>query len=158
MSFADELGCVCSKMGCGLRDFLPFACERCGGRYCLAHRSYAEHDCVAPPPGPSASASGTSEASFPAQYASFECTRKGCGAVELVPVACDRCGSNFCFKHRHPGDHECVEAPVPAMFVRRDHTPLDPARLGVVPAAAAAAAKPAAATKVRTASKLKSHL
>lgn len=28
-----------------LPDFLPFECDRCGGKYCLNHRSYAAHEC-----------------------------------------------------------------------------------------------------------------
>lgn len=32
---------------------------------------------------------------------------KGCKQKELIPVICDRCGQNFCLRHRHAQDHAC---------------------------------------------------
>jgi hypothetical protein len=53
MSFETTIGQHCSFAGCGLRDFLPFPCDRCKNVYCKDHRSYVEHACpVKVPDGP----------------------------------------------------------------------------------------------------------
>eukprot|EP01132_Coremiostelium_polycephalum_P002703 gene2703-3354_t len=36
---------------------------------------------------------------------SFKCAQ--CKSLEFVPVICDNCKSNFCFKHRFPTSHNC---------------------------------------------------
>lgn len=36
-----------------------------------------------------------------------KCERSGCRQREMMKLTCDRCGRNFCIKHRHPLDHDC---------------------------------------------------
>ncbi|XP_043302079.1 AN1-type zinc finger protein 2B isoform X5 [Cervus canadensis] len=36
-----------------------------------------------------------------------KCERAGCRQREMMKLTCDRCGRNFCIKHRHPLDHDC---------------------------------------------------
>lgn len=36
-----------------------------------------------------------------------KCERSGCRQREMMKLTCERCGRNFCIKHRHPLDHDC---------------------------------------------------
>jgi len=36
------------------------------------------------------------------------CTVIKCRGKEAVPVVCSECRKNYCFKHRHPLDHNCT--------------------------------------------------
>uniref|UniRef100_A0A8C0MTE0 AN1-type domain-containing protein n=1 Tax=Canis lupus familiaris TaxID=9615 RepID=A0A8C0MTE0_CANLF len=36
-----------------------------------------------------------------------KCERAGCRQREMMKLTCERCGRNFCIKHRHPLDHDC---------------------------------------------------
>lgn len=36
-----------------------------------------------------------------------KCERPGCRQREMMKLTCERCGRNFCIKHRHPLDHDC---------------------------------------------------
>eukprot|EP00795_Rhopilema_esculentum_P000415 gene415-10084_t len=38
-----------------------------------------------------------------------KCSVKGCKQRELVPVTCATCRKNFCLRHRHENDHECID-------------------------------------------------
>lgn len=41
------------------------------------------------------------------------CAFSGCSNREVVAVLCHFCKRNFCFPHRHPPDHLCLQMPKP---------------------------------------------
>lgn len=43
----------------------------------------------------------------PPQIFTNKCERSGCRQREMMKLTCERCGRNFCIKHRHPLDHDC---------------------------------------------------
>lgn len=43
----------------------------------------------------------------PSQIFTNKCERPGCRQREMMKLTCERCGRNFCIKHRHPLDHDC---------------------------------------------------
>ena len=44
MEFVNS-GAHCSVPDCKQQDFLPFTCDHCERKFCLAHRTYEAHDC-----------------------------------------------------------------------------------------------------------------
>ncbi|KAK6102591.1 AN1-like Zinc finger family protein [Brugia pahangi] len=38
---------------------------------------------------------------------SFLCSMNGCFTCEIIRIDCQRCGLNFCLKHRYPEEHQC---------------------------------------------------
>ncbi|XP_032757271.1 AN1-type zinc finger protein 2B [Rattus rattus] len=134
MEFPD-LGAHCSEPSCQRLDFLPLKCDACSGIFCADHVAYAQHHCgsayqkdiqvpVCPlcnVPVPVARGEPPDRAvgehidrdcrSDPAQQKrkifTNKCERSGCRQREMMKLTCDRCGRNFCIKHRHPLDHDC---------------------------------------------------
>ncbi|KAM9248476.1 AN1-type zinc finger protein 2B isoform 1-T1 [Dugong dugon] len=134
MEFPD-LGAHCSEPSCQRLDFLPLKCDACSGIFCADHVAYAQHQCgsayqkdiqvpVCPlcnVPVPVARGEPPDRAvgehidrdcrSDPAQQKrkifTNKCERSGCRQREMMKLTCDRCGRNFCIKHRHPLDHDC---------------------------------------------------
>lgn len=134
MEFPD-LGAHCSEPSCQRLDFLPLKCDACSGIFCADHVAYAQHHCgsayqkdiqvpVCPlcnVPVPVARGEPPDRAvgehidrdcrSDPAQQKrkiyTNKCERSGCRQREMMKLTCERCGRNFCIKHRHPLDHEC---------------------------------------------------
>ncbi|XP_004617192.1 AN1-type zinc finger protein 2B isoform X1 [Sorex araneus] len=134
MEFPD-LGAHCSEPSCQRLDFLPLKCDACSGIFCADHVAYAQHHCgsayqkdvqvpVCPlcnVPVPVARGEPPDRAvgehidrdcrSDPAQQKrkifTNKCERAGCRQREMMKLTCDRCGRNFCIKHRHPLDHDC---------------------------------------------------
>nr|XP_020026418.1 AN1-type zinc finger protein 2B isoform X2 [Castor canadensis] len=134
MEFPD-LGAHCSEPSCQRLDFLPLKCDACSGIFCADHVTYAQHHCgsayqkdiqvpVCPlcnVPVPVARGEPPDRAvgehidrdcrSDPAQQKrkifTNKCERSGCRQREMMRLTCDRCGRNFCIKHRHPLDHDC---------------------------------------------------
>ncbi|CAD7686171.1 unnamed protein product [Nyctereutes procyonoides] len=116
-------------------DFLPLKCDACSGIFCADHVAYAQHHCgsayqkdiqvpVCPlcnVPVPVARGEPPDRAvgehidrdcrSDPAQQKrkifTNKCERAGCRQREMMKLTCERCGRNFCIKHRHPLDHDC---------------------------------------------------
>lgn len=88
---------------CGSVDFLPFPCSLCRAVFCAQHTK--GHGCDAAAPVPSAEGESSPLPVFP-------CALPGCHQSERVAVACLRCQSNFCLRHRHPPDHKCPEVPL----------------------------------------------
>ncbi|XP_058389029.1 AN1-type zinc finger protein 2B isoform X3 [Diceros bicornis minor] len=136
MEFPD-LGAHCSEPSCQRLDFLPLKCDACSGIFCADHVAYAQHHCgsayqkdiqvpVCPlcnVPVPVARGEPPDRAvgehidrdcrSDPAQQKrkifTNKCERPGCRRREMMKLTCERCGRNFCIKHRHPLDHDCSE-------------------------------------------------
>uniref|UniRef100_M3YYQ7 Zinc finger AN1-type containing 2B n=2 Tax=Mustela putorius furo TaxID=9669 RepID=M3YYQ7_MUSPF len=134
MEFPD-LGAHCSEPSCQRLDFLPLKCDACSGIFCADHVAYAQHHCgsayqkdiqvpVCPlcnAPVPVARGEPPDRAvgehidrdcrSDPAQQKrkifTNKCERSGCRQREMMKLTCERCGRNFCIKHRHPLDHDC---------------------------------------------------
>ncbi|XP_058521010.1 AN1-type zinc finger protein 2B isoform X1 [Ochotona princeps] len=134
MEFPD-LGAHCSEPSCQRLDFLPLKCDACSGIFCADHVAYAQHHCgsayqkdiqvpVCPlcnVPVPVARGEPPDRAvgehidrdcrSDPAQQKrkifTNKCERPGCRQREMMKLTCERCGRNFCIKHRHPLDHDC---------------------------------------------------
>ncbi|XP_077011328.1 AN1-type zinc finger protein 2B isoform X2 [Tamandua tetradactyla] len=134
MEFPD-LGAHCSEPSCQRLDFLPLKCDACSGIFCADHVAYAQHHCgsayqkdiqvpVCPlcnVPVPVARGEPPDRAvgehidrdcrSDPAQQKrkifTNKCDRSGCRQREMMKLTCERCGRNFCIKHRHPLDHGC---------------------------------------------------
>ena len=91
--------------GCGVHDFLPFKCAGCGASFCLAHRSYAAHNCPARPKEKKV-APGTKTR----KLKKHACSVKGCKNKEYMRVTCSSCGLPFCLKHKFERDHDCQVA------------------------------------------------
>ena len=47
MAQFSHIGKHCAAAGCNRQDFLPFSCDSCGHNFCLEHRTYKSHSCVA---------------------------------------------------------------------------------------------------------------
>uniref|UniRef100_F6XYA9 Zinc finger AN1-type containing 2B n=2 Tax=Monodelphis domestica TaxID=13616 RepID=F6XYA9_MONDO len=141
MEFPD-LGAHCSEATCQRLDFLPLKCDACSGIFCADHVAYDQHHCgsayqkdvqvpVCPlcnVPVPVARGESPDRAvgehidrdcrSDPAQRKrkifTNKCSRPGCRQREMMELTCERCGRNFCLKHRHPLDHECPGNKLPS--------------------------------------------
>ncbi|CAG9540265.1 unnamed protein product [Cercopithifilaria johnstoni] len=37
----------------------------------------------------------------------YLCSKDGCFTSEIIRIDCQRCGFNFCLKHRYPEEHQC---------------------------------------------------
>jgi len=109
-------------------DFLPFECTGCKHTFCLEHRSFQAHGCPKAPSSNSAlecpicsAPIAVKEGEDPnlrmdehiaqgcakAPSALSRCSMSKCGATEVVPILCELCSLNHCFRHRHPQDHNC---------------------------------------------------
>ncbi|XP_013403511.1 AN1-type zinc finger protein 2A isoform X1 [Lingula anatina] len=131
-----HLGQQCSESFCKQLDFLPLKCDACQKIFCKDHFQYQHHNCpesfkkdnqvpVCPlcnkpipvdrgelPDIKVGQHIDTDCQSDPAkarrgQVYQNRCSKKGCKTRELVPVVCEKCHKNFCFKHRHESDHKC---------------------------------------------------
>jgi len=136
------LGKHCSEPTCRQLDFLPVKCDACNNTFCSEHYKYESHNCPAayrknvqvpvcplcntPIPGksdelPDIRVSRHIDSDCQSDRAvdrrkkvyTNRCSYKGCKQKELIPVICDKCGQNFCLRHRHAQDHSC-SAPVGA--------------------------------------------
>ncbi|XP_014205921.1 AN1-type zinc finger protein 2A [Copidosoma floridanum] len=131
-----NLGEHCFKESCNRLDFLPLKCNACKAIFCTNHISYAEHSCpkaqekdVQVPVCPLCNVPVPSKRGDPPDLAvglhidndcksdygknrrkvfANKCSSSGCKTKEIVPVKCNDCSKNFCFKHRHPVDHKCI--------------------------------------------------
>eukprot|EP00794_Sanderia_malayensis_P006977 gene6977-7762_t len=130
------LGEHCSLRECNQLDFLPFNCDSCQKIFCKDHVHYDKHNCtesykkdvrvpvcplcnqpVSFKPGeiPDRRVNDHIENDCKSDLAlakrktyTNKCTVKGCKQRELVPVSCGKCRKNFCLRHRHETDHNCV--------------------------------------------------
>jgi predicted nucleic acid binding AN1-type Zn finger protein len=156
------LGQQCSFDECRQLDFLPVKCDLCKKIFCSEHYKYESHNCPtayqknvqvpicplcnAPVPGRAdelpdirvgrhidSDCSSDRAVTHRKKVYANRCTLKGCKQKEMIPVVCDRCGQNYCLKHRHPQDHTCPNI---------NSKPMGPAAL------AAAARKSASDTSV----------
>lgn len=129
-----NLGSHCEAECCNQRDFLPFTCDVCNKKYCLAHRTYQAHSCVG------ASSKDMTSIECPiclktVKYAMSDnvdavwndhylngcsgeptkmktikvCSKPSCN-VRLGPsntFECKSCRQQVCMSHRRPDDHDC---------------------------------------------------
>ncbi|KAI1294990.1 AN1-type zinc finger protein 2B [Halotydeus destructor] len=137
MEFPD-LGQHCSITTCNRLDFLPIRCDSCSKTYCSDHYSYTSHTCpnahtkdfqvpvcplcsqpVAMKRGELPDIRVSAHIDDDCQDVrakqkrknsvfSSKCTKKGCKSREMVKILCTVCDKNFCLKHRHSMDHDCV--------------------------------------------------
>lgn len=132
MEFPD-LGEHCSLSTCKQLDFLPFTCDACKNIFCKDHLKYDEHQCafaqnkdrrvpVCPLCNQPISVSATDsvdqkvnehienycKSDLAKHKRSNRCKVKGCKQHMLVPVLCASCKQNYCLRHRHEDDHNCV--------------------------------------------------
>lgn len=133
-----NLGEHCSESTCNRLDFLPLKCDACGEIFCTDHITYTGHSCPsaykknvqvpvcplcnAPIPikrgdPPDLAVSSHIDNDCQADFGknrrkifSNKCSSKGCKVKEMVQVKCSECDANFCLKHRHPTDHNCIGA------------------------------------------------
>eukprot|EP01062_Namystynia_karyoxenos_P048812 TRINITY_DN37296_c0_g1_i2.p2 TRINITY_DN37296_c0_g1~~TRINITY_DN37296_c0_g1_i2.p2 ORF type:complete len:420 (+),score=122.12 TRINITY_DN37296_c0_g1_i2:101-1261(+) len=143
-----DLGAVCSVAHCRCHDLLPATCASCGLPYCAEHLPREEHSCSHADSdsrcvlcGDPLGGAGSAEEAAAAHAARCRmrgggpsrragCDKPGCGAKELVLVACRACGGSYCVPHRLPEDHACASVREPRMQPRQ-------APPGVLPAAEA---------------------
>ncbi|KAF6083571.1 zinc finger AN1-type containing 2A [Phyllostomus discolor] len=134
MEFPD-LGKHCSEKMCNRLDFLPLKCDACEQEFCKDHFARAAHKCPSafkkdvqvpvcplcdrPVPvkkgevpdavvGEHMDRDCQLHARTGEKVFTYRCSRGGCKKKEMLPVACDQCGGNFCLQHRHPLDHRCA--------------------------------------------------
>ncbi|KAK0079047.1 hypothetical protein PV326_008988 [Microctonus aethiopoides] len=131
-----SLGEHCSEKTCNRLDFLPLKCDACESIFCTDHISYLGHSCpsihkkdVQVPVCPLCNVPIPLKRGDPPDLAVGmhidndcqsdygksnkkvfvnRCSSKGCKIKEIVRVDCHDCGNNYCLKHRHPVDHNCV--------------------------------------------------
>lgn len=128
-----NLGQHCSRESCKRLDFLPVKCDACSGVFCSDHMSYSSHQCQSaykkniqvpmcplcnkPVPTPRGQEPDFSVGQHIDNDCRFtegkkvftnRCTVIKCRGKEAVPVVCSECRKNYCFKHRHPLDHNCT--------------------------------------------------
>lgn len=99
-----ELGKHCQFKGCNRQDFLPFNCKYCRVWFCKNHWEVNNHQCqdyVMPNTVEKAAIRNG------AKIYSNICNFPSCKIREIVPVKCENCGENHCFKHRMPQLHNC---------------------------------------------------
>ncbi|KAF7667961.1 hypothetical protein LDENG_00038380 [Lucifuga dentata] len=135
MEFPD-LGEHCSEKTCKRLDFLPMRCDACQEIFCKDHITYVNHKCMSsykknvqvpvcplcniPIPIKRGEIPDIKVGehidrdckSDPAQRKrkifTNKCSKGGCKQKEMMRVTCDQCHLNYCLKHRHPLDHDCV--------------------------------------------------
>lgn len=116
---------------CVILDFLPVKCDSCSKVFCSSHYNYEQHSCsgtrkdvqvpVCPLCGePVPTAPGVQPDITVGQHIDQQCksdtkkiytnrcNHKGCKRKELIPVTCSQCKLNFCLRHRHTSDHNCM--------------------------------------------------
>lgn len=127
-----KLGAFCEAVGCNQRDFLPFNCDICHKKLCLAHRTHTSHGCSGPADMTSLSCPICGESvRFPQSedpdviwnnhYLTtcnqkpatpkpvLRCACKSCRATLGLSncIDCSRCKLKVCLSHRAPEDHQC---------------------------------------------------
>ncbi|XP_026467365.1 AN1-type zinc finger protein 2A-like [Ctenocephalides felis] len=130
-----KLGCHCSEPSCKKLDFLPIKCDGCSNLYCNDHFKYSAHFCSnafknnvqvpecplcgMPVPIPRNQQPDVAvgahidrdcrwDPSKERKVFTNKCTLKGCKTKEIIPVLCPECDNNFCLRHRHTADHNCI--------------------------------------------------
>uniref|UniRef100_A0AAF5RXJ7 RNase H family protein n=1 Tax=Wuchereria bancrofti TaxID=6293 RepID=A0AAF5RXJ7_WUCBA len=98
-----ELGKNCSLEACKKLDFTPFFCNICEKYFCDEHRF--NHGCQFKNLDVEQLAATSCDGSKPLK--SFLCSMNGCFTCEIIRIDCQRCGLNFCLKHRYPEEHQC---------------------------------------------------
>jgi len=147
------MGTHCTEAYCRKLDFLPFSCDQCKKDFCVDHHKYEHHNCkesyrrdVQIPICPKCEQPVPSKRDQPPDLAvndhlennckskkkkiyTNRCSYGVCKTKEMVPVSCDSCKQNFCFRHRHTIDHEC-KGPPQAPSLRERVTAAALSRLG----------------------------
>ncbi|KAM3722545.1 AN1-type zinc finger protein [Dirofilaria immitis] len=98
-----ELGKNCSLEACHKLDFMPFFCSTCEKYFCGEHRF--DHGC--PVENLDAGQLGASSEGSNKPLKPYLCSMNGCFISEIIRIDCQRCGLNFCLKHRYPDEHQC---------------------------------------------------
>jgi len=97
-----EIGNNCSFESCNQLDFLPIKCDYCLKIFCKNHNFVDNHNCTAKPLNFVKDGNNT----VPLKHL---CSLADCKNSELTPIICHHCSKNFCLKHRHQVDHDCIE-------------------------------------------------
>ncbi|XP_040383734.1 zinc finger AN1 domain-containing stress-associated protein 17 [Oryza brachyantha] len=134
-----DLGAHCDREDCNRLDFLPFACDGCGGTFCAEHRTYGDHGCaraadrgrtvvvceacgdaIERRPGDVGGeddaavleAHARSRRCDPARKRKPRCPVPRCRETLTFSntSGCKGCGRKVCLKHRFPADHGCAGA------------------------------------------------
>ncbi|PHJ23377.1 an1 family zinc finger domain-containing protein [Cystoisospora suis] len=135
-AFSDK-GDVCSEPLCGMRDFLPFNCNKCNKVFCVDHYAPDKHNCSRILAGDrrvyvcptcleavpmrneeveEAAARRHRPQCQPDKYEERRrqlkgstCPIKGCRErlTEITTYQCKLCNQSVCLKHRLQEDHDC---------------------------------------------------
>lgn len=128
-----SVGKHCSLSDCKRLDFLPYKCGPCGMIFCQEHYGVNFHNCPSFKSKdrviPSCPLCGklvvlTANETINDQVERHirsgcqnltvekrkknRCSQMNCKKSSLVPIGCHKCLKNFCVRHRHPGDHNCI--------------------------------------------------
>eukprot|EP00996_Jenningsia_fusiforme_P002030 NODE_2877_length_1098_cov_86.606292_g2639_i0.p1 GENE.NODE_2877_length_1098_cov_86.606292_g2639_i0~~NODE_2877_length_1098_cov_86.606292_g2639_i0.p1 ORF type:complete len:288 (+),score=47.95 NODE_2877_length_1098_cov_86.606292_g2639_i0:81-944(+) len=102
-----NIGARCDLPDCRMYDFLPFKCHKCEGQFCLEHRSFEDHHCVAF----LSEAEKRNVNTIPAAVVAPAppCAMNGCTHLRehCARISCNSCRKTFCVHHRLPEDHNC---------------------------------------------------
>jgi len=132
-----SIGKHCKEESCKQLDFLPFKCEHCREQFCVDHYESSKHNCQhlvdkdsRLPQCPLCMqyiTKGTRGVDDNAQVERHiqsnctshvvpkkkpkknRCSTSKCKQHSLIPFSCDKCFQQFCVRHRHPGDHNCLK-------------------------------------------------
>mmetsp|Transcript_69701 Transcript_69701/g.185709 ORF Transcript_69701/g.185709 Transcript_69701/m.185709 type:complete len:314 (-) Transcript_69701:91-1032(-) len=131
MAIFSDVGGRCALPGCGIQDFLPFPCDKCGNVYCVNHCAYRKHECpVAGSEDRRAIVCPLCKAGLPLESGSdpnvvFHEHEKQCSGsskAQKCPAArcrnkltssgsvvCARCKTKVCLEHRFEDAHPCKD-------------------------------------------------
>ena len=97
-----EIGHICQYKYCGIRDFLPFFCERCNKYYCLKHKDYETHECNGVQLNLKLKPKYKKKTSR-----KYVCNHSDCKEKNIVEILCMSCNKHYCLKHRYKEIHKC---------------------------------------------------
>ncbi len=131
-----HVGAHCAVETCRQRDFLPFCCTACNLKFCLEHRTPAQHACSEEPAAKVSAVEcpvcgavvaakgreGIDEAvarhmdggcKESAAVKAPRCAVGGCRNKDVLRLRCEACRAVTCVSHRAPDQHSCPSvAPV----------------------------------------------
>ncbi|KEP61999.1 UNVERIFIED_CONTAM: AN1 family Zinc finger domain-containing protein [Hammondia hammondi] len=137
MAVFSDKGDVCSQALCGMRDFLPFHCNKCSKVFCVDHYVPESHNCprirsgdrrvyVCPTcleaipmrneEGEASAAERHRPTCQPEKYEERRRQLRGCACpirgcrerlTDITTYHCKACDQNVCLKHRLQEDHDC---------------------------------------------------
>lgn len=103
-----SIGSHCHYERCHQLDWLPFDCDLCKHKFCLAHRTTDSHECAVAQQQQQQHQEMMSHRANRVRQLNvnpYKCDC--CNQRSLQENVCRSCKHNYCLKHRFAGDHDC---------------------------------------------------